>query len=60
VMIAILELLVELGADGVTIAIITHDQDVADAAPRTIEIRDGTVIADQTKLPTVVAGANHA
>ena len=57
---AILELLVELGADGVTIAIITHDQEVADAAPRTIEIRDGTVIADQTKLPTVVAGANHA
>ena len=57
---AILELLVELGAAGVTIAIITHDQDVADAAPRTIEIRDGTVIADQTKLPTVVAGANHA
>ena len=57
---AILELLAELNADGVTIAIITHDQEVADAAPRTIEIRDGTVIADQTKLPTVVAGANHA
>jgi putative ABC transport system ATP-binding protein len=57
---AILELLVELAADGVTIAIITHDQDVADAAPRTIEIRDGTVIADQTTLPTVAAGANHA
>jgi putative ABC transport system ATP-binding protein len=57
---AILELLVELGAGGVTIAIITHDQDVADAAPRTIEIRDGTVIADQTNLPTVAAGANHA
>jgi putative ABC transport system ATP-binding protein len=57
---AILELLVELGADGVTIAIITHDPDVADAAPRTIEIRDGTVIADQTTLPTVTAGANHA
>ena len=56
---AILELLVELGAAGVTIAIITHDQDVADAAPRTIEIRDGTVIADHTKLPTVV-GASHA
>ena len=57
---AILELLVELGADGVTIAIITHDQEVADAAPRTIEIRDGTVIADHTKLLTVVDGANHA
>jgi len=57
---AILELLVELGADGVTIAIITHDQEVADAAPRTIEIRDGTVVADQMTLPTVAAGANHA
>jgi putative ABC transport system ATP-binding protein len=57
---AILELLTELGAAGVTIAIITHDQDVAAAAPRTIEIRDGTVIADRTKLPTLLAGANHA
>ena len=47
---------VELGADGVTIAIITHDQEVAAATPRTIEIRDGTVIADQTTLTTVAAG----
>ena len=57
---AILELLAELNADGVTIAIITHDQDVAAAAPRTIEIRDGTVVADQMTLPTVAAGASHA
>jgi putative ABC transport system ATP-binding protein len=55
----ILELLAELNADGVTIAIITHDQEVADATPRTIEIRDGTVIADQTTSTTVAAGANH-
>ena len=55
----ILELLSELNAEGVTIAIITHDQDVAAAAPRTIEIRDGTVIADRTTLATVAAGANH-
>jgi len=57
---AILELLVELGADGVTIAIITHDQDVAAAAPRTIEIRDGTVVADQRTLPTAPTRASHA
>jgi putative ABC transport system ATP-binding protein len=57
---AILDLLVQLGADGVTIAIITHDQDVAEAAPRTIEIRDGTVTADQPTQPTIAAGANHA
>jgi putative ABC transport system ATP-binding protein len=55
---AILELLTELGAAGVTIAIITHDHDVAAAATRTIEIRDGTVIADQTTLTPIVAGAN--
>jgi putative ABC transport system ATP-binding protein len=53
---AILELLVALNTDGVTIAVITHDRDVAAAAPRTIELRDGTVIADQTAL---AAGADH-
>ena len=56
---AILELLAELNADGVTIAIITHDQEVADATPRTIEIRDGAVIADQSRLTTVASGADH-
>jgi putative ABC transport system ATP-binding protein len=54
---AILELLVALNADGVTIAVITHDRDVADAAPRTIELRDGTVIADRA---TVAPGESHA
>jgi putative ABC transport system ATP-binding protein len=43
---AILELLTALNADGVTITLITHDHDAAAAAPRTIEMRDGTVIAD--------------
>ena len=43
---AILALLTSLNADGVTIVVITHDHDVAAAARRTIEMRDGTVIAD--------------
>jgi putative ABC transport system ATP-binding protein len=43
---AILELLIALNADGVTIAVITHDHEVAAAAPRTIELRDGIVIDD--------------
>jgi putative ABC transport system ATP-binding protein len=47
---AILELLIELNADGVTIAVITHDHDVAAAAPRTIELRDGTVINDRAMV----------
>ena len=51
---AILELLTSLNADGVTIAVITHDHDVAAAAPRTLEMRDGTVTADHA------IGAIHA
>jgi putative ABC transport system ATP-binding protein len=53
---AILELLGALNSDGVTIAMITHDRDIAAAAPRTIELRDGTVIDDQAMVAT---GAHH-
>lgn len=56
---AILELLAQLNADGVTIAIITHDREVADATARTIELRDGAVIADHATRTTVAARANH-
>jgi putative ABC transport system ATP-binding protein len=52
---AILELLTSLNAEGVTIAVITHDHDVAAAAPRSIEMRDGTVIADRA----TGAGTHH-
>jgi putative ABC transport system ATP-binding protein len=45
-----------LNTDGVTIAVITHDRDVAAAAPRMIELRDGTVIADRAR---VAMGASH-
>ncbi len=48
---AILELLTSLNTDRVTIAVITHDLDVAAAAPRTIEMRDGTVTADRVTEP---------
>ena len=43
---AILELLRELHEEGTTIVVITHDQDVAAAMDRRIEIRDGKVISD--------------
>jgi putative ABC transport system ATP-binding protein len=44
---AILKLLRSLNQDGVTIAVITHDSDVAAAAPRRIEMRDGAVMTDR-------------
>jgi putative ABC transport system ATP-binding protein len=42
----VLALLEELHADGTTIAVITHDRDIAARLPRRVELRDGRVIAD--------------
>jgi putative ABC transport system ATP-binding protein len=53
---AILRLFIALNADGVTIAMITHDRDIAAAAPRTIELRDGTVVDE---LARVAAEVQH-
>jgi putative ABC transport system ATP-binding protein len=43
---AVLELMRQLHAEGSTIAVITHDRDIAAAMPRRIEIRDGRLVAD--------------
>jgi putative ABC transport system ATP-binding protein len=43
---ALLDLLAELHAEGSTIAVITHDRDVAAAAPRRVEIEDGRIVRD--------------
>jgi putative ABC transport system ATP-binding protein len=42
----ILGLFNELNNEGVTIVIVTHDHDVAAATKRTIEMRDGRIVAD--------------
>ncbi|WP_153040607.1 ABC transporter ATP-binding protein [Actinoplanes sp. TFC3] len=43
---AVLTLLRRLNADGTTIALITHDRDIAASLPRQIEIRDGRLVRD--------------
>jgi putative ABC transport system ATP-binding protein len=43
---AVLELLRRLHAEGTTIAVITHDRDIAGSLPRRVEIRDGRLVAD--------------
>ncbi|GAA3437504.1 ABC transporter ATP-binding protein [Kutzneria kofuensis] len=43
---AVLELLRRLNDDGTTIAVITHDRDIAGSLPRRIEMRDGRLVAD--------------
>ncbi|WP_043717390.1 ABC transporter ATP-binding protein [Kutzneria sp. 744] len=45
---AVLELLRRLNNDGTTIAVITHDRDIAAGLPRRIEMRDGRLVADNT------------
>ena len=44
---AVLDLLIDLNRDGTTIAIITHDRDIAAQLPRRVELRDGRIVADQ-------------
>ncbi|WP_424215689.1 ABC transporter ATP-binding protein [Streptomyces sp. BI20] len=43
---AVMELLHELNRDGATIAVITHDNEIAESLPRQVRIRDGHVVAD--------------
>ncbi|GAA0537854.1 ABC transporter ATP-binding protein [Paractinoplanes ferrugineus] len=43
----VLALLRRLNADGTTIALITHDRDIAASMPRRIEIRDGRLVRDE-------------
>ena len=43
---AVLDLLDALNAEGTTIAIITHDREIAARCPRRVEIRDGHLVGD--------------
>ena len=43
---AILELLQELNREGATIAIVTHDLEIAAATPRQVQILDGRIVRD--------------
>jgi len=43
---AMLDLLLGLHAAGTTVVVITHDQEVAGALSRRVDLRDGAVVAD--------------
>ncbi|WP_052488402.1 ABC transporter ATP-binding protein [Streptomyces sp. 150FB] len=43
---AVLDLLIKLNSEGTTIAVITHDRDIAARLPRQVEIRDGRIVSD--------------
>jgi putative ABC transport system ATP-binding protein len=48
---AVLDLLLGLGEEGTTIAVITHDRDIAARLPRQVALRDGRVVADTRSAP---------
>jgi len=48
---SILELLEELHAGGATIAVITHDRDLAAGLPRRVEMLDGRIVGDTGGTP---------
>jgi putative ABC transport system ATP-binding protein len=43
----VLKLFQELNADGLTLAIVTHDPEVADQARRRVSFRDGHIVSDE-------------
>ncbi|MFC3892801.1 ABC transporter ATP-binding protein [Lentzea rhizosphaerae] len=47
---ALIDLLATLNAEGTTIAVITHDRDIAARLPRRVEIRDGRLVADSERV----------
>ncbi|WP_239476049.1 ABC transporter ATP-binding protein [Streptomyces sp. CS090A] len=48
---AVMELLRDLNREGATIAVITHDTEIAGCLPREVRIRDGEVVADVRNVP---------
>ncbi len=44
--VAVLDLLTALNREGTTIAVVTHDRDIAAQLPRRVEIRDGRIRSD--------------
>ncbi|MGW1504112.1 ABC transporter ATP-binding protein [Streptomyces mirabilis] len=50
---AVLGLLKQLNDEGTTIAVITHDRDIAASLPRRIEMRDGRMTADSAAGVTI-------
>jgi len=50
-----LALFEQLNAEGVTIILVTHDEQVARYAKRIVRIRDGVVEADEASMPQVAA-----
>jgi putative ABC transport system ATP-binding protein len=41
-----IEMFARLNADGTTLVVVTHDEDLAKAAKRVVHVRDGRIVSD--------------
>jgi putative ABC transport system ATP-binding protein len=53
----VLKLFAELNADGLTLAVVTHDPEVAEMAHRRVSFRDGHIVSDERSRPSDGGGA---
>jgi putative ABC transport system ATP-binding protein len=56
----IMELLCELNAQGRTIVVITHEDEVAEYCTRKVWLRDGTIVSDTPNTNRGIGGAHLA
>ena len=56
----VMALLQELGRDGITVVLVTHEADVAEYASRLVVLRDGLVKSDERRVPRVARPAPAA
>jgi putative ABC transport system ATP-binding protein len=56
----VMALFQQLGRDGITVVLVTHEPDIADYAARVVVMRDGRVLSDQRQAPRDAAAAARA
>ncbi len=57
---AVLDLFTRLHREGATVAVVTHNQDIARQLPRRVQMRDGTIVGDTTRPATnIVPGVDE-